>query len=380
MRFSLINRIYTALLLCFLGSISISAQDGTTISADKKAMTLRMGEFKWIEPAKPAEDKMQSFIDIIKAKVAETVATSGRFEVLDDEITEDINAYVQSEAFMNVPADQYPTVLTGLMNDNLLVGEITKCKFTKRTTGAKGYLCMLALKLSVANAYDKTNIISSRMFVSSLKGKKLIVRNTAEAALDDALQSITDKLVDYFSHNFSVYGTLVSYDGSKAILSCGSPQGVVEGDEFQVLQVTMMDGGKGQVNIALKVLAELGQDIPVCGMVKDDRHRTRGLYFNNEELPIDTHSEGFRLITRIQDETHRFAIEYHKSLRGKAGVHSILDDIPGIGPRRRRELMRHFRDIESLKAASEEELSKVPGMDRRAAASVYSFFHDNCKI
>lgn len=142
----------------------------------------------------------------------------------------------------------------------------------------------------------------------------------------------------------------------------------------------MMDGGKGQVNIALKVLSELGLDIPVCGMVKDDRHRTRGLYFNNEELPIDTHSEGFRLITRIQDETHRFAIEYHKSLRGKAGVHSILDDIPGIGPRRRRELMRHFRDIESLKAASEEELSKVPGMDRRAAASVYSFFHDNCKI
>ena len=142
----------------------------------------------------------------------------------------------------------------------------------------------------------------------------------------------------------------------------------------------MMDGGKGQVNIALKVLSELGLDIPVCGMVKDDRHRTRGLYFNNEELPIDTHSEGFRLITRIQDETHRFAIEYHKSLRGKAGVHSVLDDIPGIGPRRRRELMRHFRDIESLKAASEEELSKVPSMDRRAAASVYSFFHDNYKI
>ena len=138
----------------------------------------------------------------------------------------------------------------------------------------------------------------------------------------------------------------------------------------------MMDGGKGQVNIALKVLSELGLDIPVCGMVKDDRHRTRGLYFNNEELPIDTHSEGFRLITRIQDETHRFAIEYHKSLRGKAGVHSVLDDIPGIGPKRRRELMRHFKDILSLRDASEDELAGVPGMDRRAAASVYAFFHD----
>ena len=138
----------------------------------------------------------------------------------------------------------------------------------------------------------------------------------------------------------------------------------------------MMDGGKGQVNIALKVLSDLGLDIPVCGMVKDDRHRTRGLYFNNEELPIDTHSEGFRLITRIQDETHRFAIEYHKSLRGKAGVHSVLDDIPGIGPKRRRELMRHFKDIMSLRDASEDELAVVPGMDRRAAASVYAFFHD----
>ena len=109
-------------------------------------------------------------------------------------------------------------------------------------------------------------------------------------------------------------------------------------------------------------------------MVKDDRHRTRGLYYKNEELPIDIHSEGFKLITRIQDETHRFAIEFHKNLRSKAGVHSVLDDIPGIGPKRRRELMRHFRDMESLKAADIEELSSLPGMDRRAAESVYEFF------
>ena len=136
----------------------------------------------------------------------------------------------------------------------------------------------------------------------------------------------------------------------------------------------MMDGGKGQVNIALKVLSKLGLSIPVCGMVKDDRHRTRGLYYENEELPIDIHSEGFRLITRIQDETHRFAIEFHKSLRSKEGVHSVLDDIPGIGPKRRRELMRHFKDIRLLKEASVEELSELPSMDRRAAESVYEFF------
>ena len=271
MKFSLTKKIFLRLLICFLGNISIYAQDASTISADKKAMTLRIGEFKWIEPAKPAENKLQSFIDIIKAKVAETVAASGRFEILDDEITEDINAYVQSEAFMKIPADQSPRVLTGLMNDYLLVGEITKCKFTKRTTGAKGYLCMLALKLSVANAHDNTNIISSRMFVSTLQGKQLIVRNTAEAALDDALQSITDKLVDYFSHNFSVYGTLLSYDGSKAILSCGSPQGVVEGDEFQVLQVTIMKEGKIQKEHVgkLKIKELLPDGTSVCNMTEN---------------------------------------------------------------------------------------------------------------
>lgn len=272
MKFSLINRIFVGLLVCFLGSISVSAQDGAIISADKKAMTLRMGELKWIEPAKPAEDKMQSFIETIKAKVAEAVTTSGRFEVLDDTITKNVTGYAQSEIFMkNVPVDKYPQFITDLMNDNLLVGEITKCKFTKRTTGAKGYLCMLALKLSVANAYDKMNIISSRMFVSSLKGKQLIVRNTAGAALDDALQSITDKLIDYFSHNFSVYGTLVSYDGSKAILSCGTPQGVVEGDEFQVLQVTMMDGGKIEKEHVgkLKVKELLPDGTSVCSMTEN---------------------------------------------------------------------------------------------------------------
>ncbi|MGN0167979.1 MAG: excinuclease ABC subunit UvrC [Acetatifactor sp.] len=136
----------------------------------------------------------------------------------------------------------------------------------------------------------------------------------------------------------------------------------------------MMDGGRGQVNIALSVLNELHINIPVCGMVKDDNHRTRGLYFNNVELPIDTHSEGFKLITRVQDEAHRFAIEYHRSLRSKAQVKSVLDDIPGVGPTRRKALMRHFKSIEEIKSASVEELLEIPELNRRAAEDIYSFF------
>jgi excinuclease ABC subunit C len=137
----------------------------------------------------------------------------------------------------------------------------------------------------------------------------------------------------------------------------------------------MMDGGRGQVNIALAVLEELKLPIPVCGMVKDDNHRTRGLYFNNVELPIDTRSEGFKLITRVQDEAHRFAIEYHRSLRSKAQVKSVLDDIPGVGPARRKALMRHFKSIEEIKAAEIEELAALPEINRRAAEDIYLFFH-----
>lgn len=136
----------------------------------------------------------------------------------------------------------------------------------------------------------------------------------------------------------------------------------------------MMDGGKGQVNIALEVMEQLGLSIPVCGMVKDDSHRTRGLYYQNVEIPIDRHSEGFRLITRIQDEAHRFAIEYHRSLRSKSQVRSILDEIPGIGDTRRKALMRSFQSLDAVREASVEELCQVPGMNRAAAESVYQFF------
>lgn len=153
-----------------------------------------------------------------------------------------------------------------------------------------------------------------------------------------------------------------------------------EFDSFARLpDLILMDGGRGQVNIALKVLNDLGIRIPVCGMVKDDHHRTRGLYFNNVEIPIDTSSEGFRLITRIQDEAHRFAIEYHRSLRSKEQVHSILDDIPGIGDTRRKALLRKFKSVENIRDASEEELAQTESMNTGSARQVYEFFHKSLR-
>ena len=139
----------------------------------------------------------------------------------------------------------------------------------------------------------------------------------------------------------------------------------------------MMDGGKGQVHIAEEVLERLGIHIPVCGMVKDDRHRTRGIYFRGQELPININSEGFHLMTRIQDEVHRFAIEYHRSLRSKVQVHSILDDIPGIGEKRRRALMKRFGSIEAVQNAQIEELAQTETMNMGAARKVYGFFHSS---
>ncbi|MBE5062758.1 excinuclease ABC subunit UvrC [Lachnospiraceae bacterium DSM 108991] len=137
----------------------------------------------------------------------------------------------------------------------------------------------------------------------------------------------------------------------------------------------LMDGGKGQVGIALQVLDELHLHIPVCGMVKDDNHRTRGLYYNNEEIPIDRNSEGFKLITRIQDEAHRFAIEFHRKLRSKEQVHSVLDDIPGVGPARRKDLMKHFASLDEIRKADVEDLKKLPSMNEKSAQEVYKFFH-----
>lgn len=140
-------------------------------------------------------------------------------------------------------------------------------------------------------------------------------------------------------------------------------------------ELILMDGGMGQVNIALEVLEELKINIPVCGMVKDDHHRTRGLYYNGKELPIDTHGEMFKLITRVQDEAHRFAIEFHRNLRGKNQIKSILDDITGIGQVRRKALMKHFKSIEDIRNATVEELKEVSAMNEEAAENVYNFFH-----
>lgn len=152
-------------------------------------------------------------------------------------------------------------------------------------------------------------------------------------------------------------------------------EGLSELDAFRNLpDIIFMDGGKGQVNIAEEVLLNLDISIPVCGMVKDDHHRTRGLYFQNQEIPIDTHGQGFRLITRIQDETHRFAIEYHKQIRSKGQVHSILDDIPMIGPVRRKALMRSFESLEDIRNATVEELMELPEMSEQAAREVVAFF------
>ena len=171
------------------------------------------------------------------------------------------------------------------------------------------------------------------------------------------------------------------YGSMREVLTRRFTHGLREREESKELgsftafpDLILMDGGKGQVNIALEVLDTLHLHIPVCGMVKDDKHRTRGLYYQNEEIEIDRSSEAFRLITRIQDEAHRFAIEYHKQLRGKGQVHSILDDIEGIGETRRKALMRKYANLDEIKAASVEELAEIPSMNEKAAESVYKFF------
>ena len=172
------------------------------------------------------------------------------------------------------------------------------------------------------------------------------------------------------------------YGSMREVLTRRFTHGLREREESRELggfttfpDLILMDGGKGQVNVALQVLESLHLDIPVCGMVKDDHHRTRGLYYQNEEIPIDRSSQAFLLVTRIQDEAHRFAIEYHKQLRGKGQVHSILDDIPGIGPARRKALMREFASLDEIKAATAERLAQIPEMNEKAAESVYKFFH-----
>ena len=184
------------------------------------------------------------------------------------------------------------------------------------------------------------------------------------------------KRTDYRKFRIKTVSGPNDYASMEEVLTRRFERGSDGAEGFEKLpDLLLMDGGKGQVNIALKVLDKFGLDIPVCGMVKDDFHRTRGLYYNNVELPIDRQSEGFHLITRIQDEAHRFAIEYHRLLRSKGQVKSVLDDISGIGKTRRRALMKYFKTIEAIKEATIEELSAAPSMNEAAARSVWTFFH-----
>ncbi|MCQ2509739.1 MAG: excinuclease ABC subunit UvrC [Lachnospiraceae bacterium] len=184
------------------------------------------------------------------------------------------------------------------------------------------------------------------------------------------------KRADYRKFRIKTVEGPNDYASMEEVLTRRFKRGLDEDSGFEILpDLILMDGGRGQVNICVSVLNNLGLHIPVCGMVKDDHHRTRGLYYNNIEIPIDTNSEGFHLITRIQDEAHRFAIEYHRLLRSKGQVHSVLDDIPNVGPARRKELMKHFQSLEAMKEASVEELKQLDTMNERAAQSVYEFLH-----
>ena len=230
-----------------------------------------------------------------------------------------------------------------------------------------------AFDISNTNGFE--NVASMVVFEGG-KPKKADYRKfkTKTIAGPDDYASMKEILTRRFEHakrEFSELSETYAGENTEEIREKGS--------FTRLPDLILMDGGRGQVNIALEVLQEQKLAIPVCGMVKDDNHRTRGLYYNNIEIPIDTRSEGFHLITRIQDETHRFAIEYHRSLRGKAQTHSVLDDIPGVGGARRRTLMKHYGSLEALKEATVEELAKLPSMNIRAAQAVFDFFHSGAE-
>ncbi len=242
-----------------------------------------------------------------------------------------------------------------------------------RTIGAvKEIEGLLGLKgLSRMEAYDISNIngfetVGSMIVYEKGKPKKSDYRKFKLRTVTgpDDYASMHEVLTRRFTHGM---------EEQKQLKESKRPEEVGSFNRFP--DIIMMDGGRGQVNICLQVLSELGLNIPVCGMVKDDFHRTRGLYFNNVEIPIDRHGEGFKLITRIQDEAHRFAIEYHRSLRSKSQVHSVLDDIEGIGPARRKALMRRYQSLERIKDAPIEDLMQTESMNEKSAQAVYAFFH-----
>ncbi|MDY2814430.1 MAG: excinuclease ABC subunit UvrC [Dorea sp.] len=230
-------------------------------------------------------------------------------------------------------------------------------KELEKMLGLQGVVRMEAFDISNTNGFDS---VGSMVVYERGKPKRNDYRKFKIKSVQgpDDYASMEEVLTRRFEHG------LREKDGEK------------ESGGFTAFpDLILMDGGKGQVNIAVQVLEKMHLNIPVCGMVKDDCHRTRGLYYQNEELPIDRNSECFRLITRIQDEAHRFAITFHRQLRSKGQVHSVLDDIPGIGPARRKDLMRSFENIEAIKNASVEELKVLPSMNEKSAQEVYNFFH-----
>lgn len=232
-------------------------------------------------------------------------------------------------------------------------------KELEKILGLKGIVRMEAYDISNTNGFDS---VGSMVVYEHGKPKRNDYRKFKIKSVQgpDDYASMNEVLTRRFEHGLR------------------EQQEESENGGFQAFpDLIMMDGGRGQVNIALEVLEKLDLHIPVCGMVKDDNHRTRGLYFNNVELPIDRNSECFRLITRVQDEAHRFAITFHRQLRSKGQVHSVLDDIPGVGPARRKDLMRSFENIDAIRNATVEELKKLPSMNEKSAQEVYKFFHLN---
>ena len=231
-------------------------------------------------------------------------------------------------------------------------------KELEKILGLKGIIRMEAYDISNTNGFDS---VGSMVVYEHGKPKRNDYRKFKIKTVQgpDDYASMNEVLTRRFGHGLR------------------EQQEESETGGFQIFpDLIMMDGGRGQVNIALKVLEELHLNIPVCGMVKDDNHRTRGLYYHNVEIPIDRGSEGFKLITRIQDEAHRFAIEYHRSLRSKEQVHSVLDDIPDIGPARRKALMKKYQSLEAIREATEEDLAQTDSMSPQAARSVYRFFRE----
>ncbi len=299
-------------------------------------------------------------------------------EIEDPEIVgEWLSARRGSKVYLRVPQKGMKEKLVELAYKNaLLVLSQDKEKLKReegRTIGAMKEISeLIGLKdISRVEAYDISNIsgfesVGSMIVYEKGKPKRSDYRKFKLRTVTgpDDYASMYEVLTRRFTHGMQEQEELEEKDLSEEY-----------GSFTRFPDLIMMDGGRGQVNIALKVLSELGLFIPVCGMVKDDNHRTRGLYYNNEEIPIDRYGEGFKLITRIQDEAHRFAIEYHRSLRSKEQVHSVLDDIPGIGPARRKALMRKYQSLEAIRNATREDLQETESMSPQAAEAVYLFFH-----